>query len=311
MKSLSDIGETEAIRLFCKHFKQDKNVIAGPGDDCAVVRIPGADFDMLFTSDPVIQDVHFTETATPGEIGNKAIGRVLSDIAAMGGKPGWALLNISAPSSTTFAFIDKIGASASRLASKFSLNIVGGDMSENRKIEINVFAAGTVPTGTAVLRTGALAGHIIFVTGVLGGSRAGKHASFVPRVDEGILLRDWATSMTDISDGLCIDLSHLVHNGLGAVLDEKLIPLSDSAGSLQSALFDGEDYELLFTIPLEKKTEFENTWKNKLKTPVTAIGSITEDKGAIKIRNADGQIQNLEAKGYLHFERTENHITNP
>jgi len=172
---LKDAGELAVIRRLCRHLPRHSRVVTGVGDDCAVVRLEtNAKNDLLLTSDAVIEGIHFTTGTVPPAIGHKAIGRVLSDIAAMGGRPEWALINLVAPPVTKIRTIDGIYAGATKLAGKYGLPIVGGDTSSGKTLELHVFAAGSVPRGKAVLRSGATPGDFIFVTGVLGGSRAGQ-----------------------------------------------------------------------------------------------------------------------------------------
>lgn len=310
-KTLSDIGESEAIKQLCSSFSQNDTVICGPGDDCAVVRNTNCtDTDLLFTSDPLIQNIHFSTGLPADSIGRKAIGRALSDIAAMGGIPAWVLANIAAPPSTELEIIIGIGNGIASLADKFSAAIVGGDLSEAEILTINVFAAGTVPAGKAVLRSTASPGDRIYVTGSLGGSITGKHLAFVPRIAEGLMLREWATSMIDISDGLATDLKHISDmSDVGAVLTEKDIPISqaalnmsDGVPGLTHALCDGEDFELLFTVSHDRCKEFERSWRNNFELTCTCIGNITDRSGILEIKDEHGNNFPLIHKGFQHFE---------
>jgi thiamine-monophosphate kinase len=200
--TLSDIGELGAIERIVRTLPGRQDVVVGAGDDCAVVRMNGhAIDDMVLTSDPVISGVHFTTDATPESIGHKALGRVLSDIAAMGAEPRWILVDIVAPGETPIDVIDGIYRGMGALASKFSVAIVGGDMAEGSSLEIHVFGVGAVPTGKGLLRSTASMGDLLFVTGKLGGSRLGRHLQVEPRINEGLFLRDWASAMIDVSDG--------------------------------------------------------------------------------------------------------------
>ncbi len=303
MTTLSDIGEGEAIKCLTALLPDDATVTTGPGDDCAVVRPPeSSDTELLLTSDPLIQDIHFTIETPANAIGHKAIGRVLSDIAAMGGTPAWALINIVAPPSTDIDFLSSITQSAAALAKKHCLSIVGGDLARGEQLELHVFAVGTVPTGMAILRSGAYPDDLIYVTGRLGGSRSGKHHSFEPRIQEGLFLRFWATSMIDVSDGLATELHHITSmSKAGATLTANQIPLSDAAESVQSALTDGEDFELLFTVPCDKQNDFEVAWQKDMETEISLIGRITDKPDIIEISDEDGNITPLTQEGYQHF----------
>jgi thiamine-monophosphate kinase len=301
MRTLRDIGELSAIKRITRLLPRRADIICGAGDDCAVVR-PGrsSKSDWLLTSDAVIEGVHFLKGTPPDLVGRKAIGRVLSDIAAMGGEPAWALIDLVAPTGTPVAVIDGIYRGATKLAASHNLAIVGGDMARGRVLELHVFAVGTVPRGKAVLRFGARLGDLVFVTGSLGGSRKKKHLEFEPRIKEGVFLRKWATSMIDISDGLASDIGHIAEmSGVGISLIEELIPLSAAAGkSIDRALFDGENFELLFTVPGAKRKAFMSAWKKVFSLKCSLIGVVTPHKGVIEF--ADTR-KRLKRKAYQHF----------
>ncbi len=128
MQRLKDIGELAAIERLARHLPMRPDVLTGIGDDCAVVRAGGnSKHDWLLTSDPVVEGIHFTHDTDPKAVGHKAIGRVLSDIAAMGGEPCWALMDFVAPSDTTVATLDGIYEGIAGLAEKFGMSVVGGD----------------------------------------------------------------------------------------------------------------------------------------------------------------------------------------
>jgi len=312
MRALKDIGELAAIRRVVKRLPRRTDVVVGAGDDCAVVKARGSrSHDLLLKSDPVIEGIHFKRGAPPAAVGHKALGRVLSDIAAMGGTPCWALLDMVAPSRTPVKVLDGIYAGAIRIAKRYGVAIVGGDMSQGPALEIHAFAVGQIPRGQAVLRSGARPGHVIFATGTLGGSLKEKHLSFEPRLAEGRFLRHWATSMIDISDGLASDLRHLVEaSRAGAVLDATQVPVSIAAwrmkgrrSPLEHALFDGEDFELLFTIPQRKVEAFLTAWQKAFELSCTPMGFITARKGAIELVDANQKKTTLKASGFQHFER--------
>jgi len=293
--------------------------MVGPGDDCAVVR-PAADarYDYLLKSDPVIEGVHFTPAAPGAAVGHKALGRMLSDIAAMGGEPLWALINLVAPAATSVARVTGIYSGLSRLARRWRVAIVGGDVTSGPRLEAHIFGVGRVPRGQAVLRSGARAGDYLFVTGALGGSRRGKHRAFQPRLAEGRWLqsRRWATSMIDLSDGLATDLRHLIRQSrVGAELFLTSIPLAPaikksasrrtalrSAGqALRHAFCDGDDYELLFTVSPANAATLIRAWPETFRTPCAYIGRITDRRDVIECVDARGRKMRLKATGYEHF----------
>ncbi len=308
--TLRDIGELGAIERITRSLPNRQDVVVGAGDDCAVVRASSsATEELVLTSDPVVSGVHFTADATPESIGHKALGRVLSDIAAMGAEPRWVLVDIVAPGDTLIDVIDGIYRGMGALASEFSVAIVGGDMAEGPCLEIHVFGIGAVPTGKGLLRSTASAGDLLFVTGKLGGSRLGKHLQVEPRINEGLLLQDWASAMIDVSDGLASDLRHLLDmSGVGCDLCLDKIPISEDAekmnddqSAVEHALYDGEDFELLFTIPAEHRDTFIATWKDSFSLPCTEVGIITSSVGVMRCIRDGSDAVILNQSGYSHF----------
>ena len=306
------LGERAIIRKLVRALPGRADVVVGPGDDCAVVR-PAADarYDYLLKSDPVIEGVHFTRATTSPAVGHKALARVLSDMAAMGGEPLWALVNLVAPAATSVARVTGIYAGMRRLARRWRVAIVGGDVTSGLRLEAHVFGVGRVPRGQAVLRSGARAGDYLFVTGALGGSRRGKHLEFQPRLAEGRWLRSrrWATAMIDISDGLATDLRHLIRQSrVGAELFLASIPLAPAIKksasrrtALRHAFCDGEDYELLFTVAPANAAKLIRAWPKSFRTPCVAIGRITRHRNVIECVDTRGRKARLKATGYEHF----------
>ena len=312
MTTLEETGELSAIELISRYLIKRQDIIENSNDDCAIVRPhDNSAYDWLLTSDPVIEGIHFDPKTSPCAIGHKAIGRVLSDLAAMGGEPRWALVNIAAPGSTTTSILENIYDGMTRLANRYNLAVIGGDMTSGPLLQINAFAVGQVPTGKAVRRCNALQNDLIYATGSLGGSINGKHLMFEPRVMEGQYLRDWATTLIDLSDGLAADIRHITNtSGTGALLNIESIPVSiaamemnDGIDPIEHALCDGEDFELMFTIPDDKKACFEKSWRNTFELPCTQIGVITSQKGIIKCKDKSNHVFPLEKTGYQHFVR--------
>jgi thiamine-monophosphate kinase len=311
MNTLKDMGEGALIERLTRRLGTGRDVVVGPGDDCAVVR--AADEEWLLTSDPVIEGVHFDGAATPQQIGHKALARSLSDIAAMGGTPRWALIDLVAPGDTPAGQLQGIYTGLAATADDYGIAIVGGDVAAGPVIELHVFAVGSLPPGSAILRSGALPGDGIYVTGALGGSRLqGHHLSFTPRLREGRWLREgeWATAMCDISDGLSTDLHHLAAaSGVGATIRLATVPCSPAARSTQDplthALCDGEDFELLFSVSAARLADFEVAWQSNALASCTRIGTITIDGGVMGI-GADDSVRPLDAAGYDHFSKGAN-----
>ncbi len=286
MKTLQEIGEHAAIAALTANLK-------AVGDDCAVLPQPGSETDLVLTSDPLIENVHFTAEASPEQIANKAAGRVLSDFAAMGAEPQYLLINVVAPPEQPFQTLEKIYAEFSNLWKKYGVEIVGGDLAQGPVLELHVFGVGRVPKGTALLRSGAKCGDLIYVTGPLGGAQtSGKHLTFEPRLEWGKQLRESGvvTSMMDISDGLATDLRHILKaSGVGAELDSEKVP---TFGEIKNALFDGEDFELLFTAPPD--AVFQPLEKSGQIFP--SIGKVTANAGELLL---DGEP--LAGKAFEHF----------
>lgn len=293
MSTLGEIGEHEAIRRILPMLGSHADLAVGAGDDCAVCRIPGAESDQVFTTDPIIEGVHFNSGEAPERVGHKAVGRVLSDIAAMGAHPQWILLNVAAPPELDFGYLEKIYEGMNALCRKFGTVIIGGDLAKGSSLELHVFGSGLVPRDQALLRSGAQAGDDLLVTGPLGGSfESGKHLDFIPRVEEGIFLREsgLVTAMMDVSDGLATDLRHMLsQSGVGADLHG--VP---QHGTLEQALYDGEDFELLLTSP--DAPALQALWKTRFGRELSAVGKITENSGILTM---NGRI--LDAKAFEHF----------
>ncbi|MEI6787550.1 MAG: thiamine-phosphate kinase [bacterium] len=308
---MKHIGEDALIQRLKRLLPGRADVVAGIGDDCAVVRTgPRDSFDLLLKSDPVIEGVHFTATAPAEAIGHKALGRVLSDIAAMGGEPLWVLIDLVAPASVPVKRIEGIYRGLAKLARRHGVAIVGGDTSRGRTLELHVFAVGRILRGRAVLRSGAKPGDSLYVTGSLGGSGQGRHLRFEPRLIEGQWLASgkWATAMMDVSDGLATDLRRLIAaSGTGAVVEAARIPVSPAAkrlldrrAPLEHALSDGEDFELLFTVSPRKAAAFEAAWHRRFRLACTRIGELIRRPGLLEIEN-NGILTPLKTRGYEHF----------
>lgn len=301
---IKDLSEIDLIRRLSKNFRLDKTVIFGPGDDTAVIRWTKYKY-LLYACDMTIEGVHFDlRKATPFQAGWKALGRNISDIAAMGGVPKYAVVSLAIDPNQKLSVADGICKGLKSIADRFGVNIVGGDMAKSKNIVIDVSLIGEVEKKKLVLRSGAKTGDIIMVTGVFGRSIKEKHLNFIPRVNEAreILKKFKINSMIDISDGLALDLKRMLKaSKVGACVYENAIPLSKNAVSVNNALYDGEDYELLFTMSAKEAKRFYRTTLNKMKTPVFVIGEITTKKDGYRIIGEDGKESRMKIEGYLHF----------
>jgi thiamine-monophosphate kinase len=255
----------------------------------------------------VIDGVHFdARTARPEEIGRKALGRCLSDVAAMAGVPTFAVAAMMVPRGTTERFLRRVYLGMERLAREFDTAIVGGDFASHPgRLALTVALLGEVRGAEPVRRNGARPGDAVAVTGALGGSILGKHLRFTPRVREAQALAARFTlhSMIDVSDGLGVDLGHLCEeSGVRAVVYERRVPLApaarkiarkDGRSPLAHAIGDGEDYELLFTLPAGEAERLERTGLGRV------IGEIVRGRGMVLARR-DGRREPLRAAGWEH-----------
>lgn len=297
--TLVKIGEFGIIDSIKKGLKVSSRVLQGIGDDAAVVEI-AKDKRLLLTTDMLLEGVHFTRKMSAVKIGHKALGCNISDIAAMGGKPLYALVSLGLPPSLSVDFVKNIYKGMAKLTQKFGISIVGGDIIKSGKIIINIALAGEVAKKDIVSRGGAREGDQIFVTGSLGKSLATKwHLEFVPRLKEAqYLVKNFKpTAMIDISDGLAADLGHVLKaSKVGAVLEETKI-LRRGKASLEEALVDGEDFELVFTLPKSLTREF---LKASHPFKFYWIGEITKGQ-QLQIKNKRGECCPFFKKGFVHF----------
>lgn len=301
MLSLTKLGEFGLIKRFRKHIKTDSTVVVGSGDDCAVLAFDRARYQ-LFTCDMIVEEVDFSSKDKPELVGRKALAVSISDIAACGGIPRHAVVSLGFPKQTKVTYLDKVVKGIFDLAKSYKINIVGGDISRAECLIIDVSMLGVVEKERLVLRSGAKPKDVILVSGPLGGSICLKHLTFTPRVKEARYLTGnfKVNAMMDISDGLLQDLSHILEeSNTGALLYESLIPLSKDAEDINDALTSGEDFELLFTMPLFEAKKL----LNKKKQRFYPIGEIRERSFGFKLQRLNGSIENVShrEKGFKHF----------
>ncbi len=277
MKTLRDIGEDALIDRLISLVPHDADPLAGPGDDCAVID-HGIPHLLLLKTDALVEHIHFLPTADPRAVGWKSAARVISDIAAMGGKPGHFLITLALPPETQVAWVEALYRGIGDCLEKYGGFLSGGETSgvpSGSAIVISTAATGSVIRRNLVLRSTARPGDILFVTGTLGGSLSGKHLRFTPRIApaEWLVTHFKPTAMMDLSDGLAKDLPRLAKSSrCGFLIDESQLPLTPGCSPAQ-ALGDGEDFELLFTIaPTAAGLLLENWPFPEL--PLTAIGEI-------------------------------------
>jgi len=309
------MNEFELIARLTKDLPRNDSVVVGTGDDCAVLECGSPDQQMLFKTDAVVEGIHFTKETPPEKVGHKALARCLSDIAAMAGTPGAALVTIGLPRDYDAKIVERIYDGMNALAKAHGVAIVGGETTTSpERMFISIALTGFVPKGKAVLRSCAKAGDAIFVTGELGGSLAGKHLDFEPRLAEARWLAAHfkVHSMIDLSDGLAGDLRHILNaSQVGAELLSRALPITKAAKlaakastsakpAVLAALTDGEDFELLFTVASASAVKLLDKWNEQFpKLKLSCIGKITNEPG-LRLREARG-IQTLNANGYVHF----------
>ena len=278
-----EVGLVERIRRRAAGIGSPR-IITGIGDDCAVFR-PRAGEDLVFTTDYLIEDVHFRRnTHSAGDIGHKTLARGLSDIAAMGAEPRFALLSLALAPWVDDAWVDRFYSGFFRLARKWRTPLVGGDLSHAGKVTCDIVVCGAVPCGKALRRDGARTGDAIYVSGALGKPWA-KHLRPRPRIDVGLAIRGVATAAMDLTDGLALDLYRLcAASGVAAELDR--VPVVRGS-TIEAALHAGEDYELLFTVP-ERSRAVAGTRR---------IGTIVDGPaGEVRLQG-----RRVEPRGYDHF----------
>ncbi len=296
---LRGYGEDRLIAELTRTLPSGADVRVGPGDDCAVIGTSRAARWQLLKTDVVIEGVHFTREDDPRRVGWKALCRALSDIAAMGGVPAHALITLAVSPDEEVARVKALYAGLRRAAAKFGVTIVGGETSRSPgPLFLDVAVSGWVERSRCVLRSGGRPGDALYVTGRLGGSRAGRHLDFTPRLAEA----RWLTAhfrpnaMMDLSDGLAADLPRLAAaSRCGFTLDEAKIPRTRGA-TLAQALSDGEDFELLFAIAPRQMAKLEPAWRSEFpRLPLTRIGTLT----ASQLSTLNSQLP----RGFDHFAR--------
>jgi thiamine-monophosphate kinase len=278
-------------------------VIAGIGDDCAIFRPRGANEDLLFTTDLLIEGVHFErDTHSADEAGHKALARGLSDIAAMGGEPRFCLISLALPPWADSKWVSDFYRGLLRLAKAVGVVPAGGDLARAERVMCDIVVAGAVPRGSALRRDTARPGDLIYVSGELGGSAFGletrsgrawkRHLHPQPRLALGRYLRErlHATACMDLSDGLSLDLRRLCR--ASQVSAEIEAPPVFPGATLAQALHGGEDYELLFTVRAGTRVPSRIE-----KLALTRIGAIRRGRaGRVTLGG-----QPLTPLGYDHF----------
>jgi len=275
------MDELEIVERLRRLAGRSRGLTLGIGDDCAIFR-PRAGEDLLFTTDQMIEGVHFSSAGDAGALGHRALARSLSDIAAMGGEPRFCLVALALPRRLGGNWIEAFYRGLLRLARRTGTALAGGDLAHDHKVRCDVMVCGAVARGKALRRDGARPGDALYVSGRLGKPWDRR---IEPRLALGKTLVARATASIDLSDGLSLDL-HRLCLASGVAAEVGRVPVA-RGGSIDRALHGGEDYELLFTLPAG------------IKPPrgVTCIGRIVRGKpGAMRFEG-----RRLALRGYDHF----------
>ena len=286
------------------------------GDDCALLR-PNAGLDLALTTDMLVEGRHFAADAAPRSLGHKALAVNLSDLAAMGAAPRWALLAIGLPA-VAEDWLAEFSAGLFALAERFGVELIGGDTTRSALRTISIVAIGEVPAGVALYRSGARAGDDVWVSGELGGAALALRRPDIaeaarrlhepePRVELGERLRGLAHAAIDVSDGLVGDLGHILErSNVGAVLDYARIPraaafatIGDAGLERDCVLSGGDDYELLFTATPDERPALQ-ALSRELGLALTRIGTIEPGAPRLEVRDERGAPLAYRG-GYDHF----------
>ena len=309
--------EFALIKRFFEPLGGNRNdVLLGIGDDAAVLDLPDGTH-LVAATDTLVEQVHFDDRFSSADIGYRALAVNLSDFAAVGARPAWALLSLSLPEAND-SWLDGFATGFRELAQAHAVVLIGGDTTRG-PLNIAVTLLGYIQTERRLTRSGARPGNRVYVTGTLGdaaGALAGtKNKTLMsrllrpkPRVAFGCTLHGLATAAIDVSDGLLADCEHLTRqSGVGARIDGSLLPISDELRTqypdqvLDLALTGGDDYELLFTTPPDReKAVIERAVEQNLR--LTCIGEITEDQTVTCV--VDGKSHIPSNRGYVHFGGT-------
>jgi thiamine-monophosphate kinase len=312
------VGEFELIR---RYFDRAPNrALLGVGDDCALVR-PNAGLELAITTDMLVEGRHFRSDVSPRSLGHKALAVNLSDLAAMGAAPRWALLALGLPSAEP-KWLEGFSGGFFALAERYGVELIGGDTTRSSLVTISVVALGEVPAGVAMYRGAAQPGDDVWVSGELGGAalalrRPEREAQLPelarrlhepePRVELGERLRGLAHAAIDLSDGLTGDLGHILERSqVGAVIEYPRIPrpaalraLGDQELERDCVLSGGDDYELAFTAATRHRDAIE-ALSGELGLALSRIGAIQAGEAKLVVRGANGEPMPYRG-GYDHF----------
>jgi thiamine-monophosphate kinase len=301
------LGEMGEDRLL-NQLRLGKAVLAGAGDDCAIVETPGRKKYLVLKTDCVVEGMHFVHGTNASDVGWKAMMRPLSDFAATSATPQFALITLIVPQQTKVAWVQGLYRGLRFAANRFDVSIVGGETSNTTgPIVISVSVIGFVEKLRATSRRGGRSGDDLFVTGRLGGALKQKHLKFIPRIVES----RWLTknfsihAMMDLSDGLGADLPRLARaSKVGFDIELENLPVTTDS-TIDKAISEGEDYELLFAISPRDRNSLERRWRQKFpKLLLTRIGSLNRKSPVTDPKERPGFpiTHRRLPRGYVHFQ---------
>jgi thiamine-monophosphate kinase len=320
---VSSLGEFELIDRLLKPLARGFPGALGLTDDAALVDIPPGG-ELVIAKDGVVAGVHFLADDPPELIAGKLLRVNLSDLAAMGAEPLGYLTVLARSPEVDDAWLARFAAGLAADQKRFGCHLLGGDtVSTPGPLTLSLTILGTVPKGQALLRSGTRPGDDVWVSGTLGDAALGlrvlrglavtedeamalvdRYRTPRPRLALGKALRGLATAAIDVSDGLVADLGHVLDaSGVGATVDASLLPLSDVGrgvpGAREAALGGGDDYELLFTAPTERRDAVAALAPG-LDHPLTRVGTVKTGRG-LDVVDAAGRKLSLEPMGWRHF----------
>ncbi len=337
------VDEFALIRLLTSGIQSDAmqreaGVVTGIGDDAAVVQV-NEGMQLIVTCDTMTEDVHFKSvTMRDSDIGFKAMASAVSDIAAMGGTPRFALVALCLPRTITTERVRRMYEGLYECANRYSIAVIGGDTTSSAGgMTITVTVIGEAPSGQALLRSRAEVGDVVFTTGYAGESAAGldlllrqglpleecveevdypglvrAHCRPLPQIEAGIALRQSGLchALNDVSDGIASEVWEIAEaSNVGIDLIEDRIPISEELNAyalqqgrdpLDFVLFGGEDYQLVGTVPAAQAPELQLQLRQR-GIPTAIIGYVTADSGQVRLVRGSGDVMSLEKKGYNHF----------
>ncbi len=306
---ISDIGEFGLIDIIKKMGATSKG-ISGIGDDCAIIPMDSQK-EIVVTVDTLVKDVHFLGDADPYLLGRKSLAVNISDVAAMAATPKWAFLSLSLRSDTEMDYIESFMKGLYSMADEFGVELLGGDTTGGSNLVITITLIGENPINKSIKRSGANIGDDVYVTGEIGCSYTGliaikkklegfakakkKHLEPTPRVKEALAVREFASAMIDISDGLLQDCLHICEeSSVGIEIDLNEVPLcKERLVSETDMISGGEDYELIFTA----NKKYEKVLKNI--ENIKKVGRVTDGNSIKVIEN--GRELHIKHLGFKHF----------